>query len=923
MMVENSIEGTPLPVINSVVSSSDKKKLFLIDGYAMVYRAHFAMIRNPLITSKGLHTSALFGFVNSVFKLLRDEAPDYLAAVFDGKEKTFRHKMYPEYKATREKMPDELREQLPHMWRLLEAMNIPRFEVEGFEADDVIGTLACRAAEEGLECRIVSGDKDFMQLVTDAIFLHAPAKGGDSTIYGTAEVEEKWGVPPDRIIDLLGLMGDSSDNVPGVPGVGEKTAVKLIREYGDFDNILANAEMVKNKRVREGLTNGTAEARLSRELVTIKTDLEVSVELNDMEMGPFHFEAMEELFRELEFFRLQSQLDAFRGDDEVRIEADVNKDYLNVKSRKELDAMINELKKAQLISFDVESTSTDPILAEIVGLSFSIRPDEGWYVPIRFPEKVDELYGGKDDLTTILEALSPLLEDPTHLKCGQNIKYDMVILKRHGLAVNGVEFDTMVAAHLLRPESRSYKLDDLSEEHLRYSMQPISDLIGTGKGQKGMDEVPLEDITFYAVEDADVCLQLNPILRKELAESSLEEFFHRVELPLIPCLVSMETDGVFVDEQLMCDMSIWMQNKLDGFSDEIHEDAGNEFNINSPQQLANILFDVLGLPKIRKRSTDVNVLESLKNLHPLPEKILEYRKFQKLKSTYVDAIPEMIHPETGRIHSSFNQTVAATGRLSSSNPNFQNIPIRTEEGREIRKAFRPQQDGWVILSADYSQIELRIMAHLSGDEALRSAFAAREDIHAHTASNIYEVPLEAVLPEMRRTAKIVNFGVMYGAGPFRLSQELGIPMSESKNIIDAYFHRYTGIREFIDDTLAFARKERYVQTLLGRRRQCHDIVDSNNRVRSAAERATINMPIQGTAAEMIKLAMIAIHKNLSEKQFKSKMILQIHDELLFEVLSSELDDVKKLVVKEMEKALPLNVPVEVDCGVGESWYHAH
>ena len=920
---ENSIEGSRFLVITSLVSSSDKKRLFLIDGYAMVYRAHFAMIRNPLITSDGLHTSALFGFVNSVFKLLRDESPDYLATVFDGKEKTFRHEMYPEYKATREKMPDELREQLPHMWRLVEAMNIPRLEVEGFEADDVIGTLARRAEDEGLECRILSGDKDFMQLVSDTIFLHAPAKGGDSTIYGPAEVEEKWGVPPERIIDLLGLMGDSSDNVPGVAGVGAKTAVKLIQEYGDFDNILAHAEDVKNKRVREGLTNGVEEAHLSRELVTIKTDLDIPIELDEMMVGAFNFEEMEELFRELEFFRLQSQLDAFRGDEDVRVEPEVTKEYHTVKSRKELDDMISHLEKADLISVDIESTSTDPMFAEIVGFSFAVRPDEGWYVPVQFPEKESELYGGKDDLTTVFKTVGPLLKDKSRPKCGQNIKYDMVILKRHGVDVNGVKFDTMIAAHLLRPEARSYKLDYLSEEHLRYSMQPITDLIGTGRGQKRMDEIPLADVSFYAAEDADVCLQLTPILKKELKETTLEVFFHRVEMPLLPCLVAMETDGVFVDQPLMSEMSIWMENKLDGFSTEIHEDAGSEFNINSPKQLATILFDILGLPEIRKRSTDVNVLEALKNQHPLPEKILEYRKFQKLKSTYVDVIPELIHPDTGRIHSSFSQTVAATGRLSSSNPNFQNIPIRTEEGREIRKAFRPQDDGWSILSADYSQIELRIMAHLSGDEGLRAAFAAEEDIHAHTASNIYEVPLDSVLPEMRRTAKIVNFGVMYGAGPFRLSQELGIPMAESKKIIDAYFERYTGMRTFIDETLAFARKEKYVQTLLGRRRQCHDIDDSNQRVRGAAERATINMPIQGTAAEMIKLAMIAIHEKLSAKQFNAKMILQIHDELLFEVPDSELAEVRELVVSEMEKALPLDVPVVVDCGVGESWYHAH
>ena len=910
-------------MITYPVPSSRKKRLFLIDGYAMVYRAHFGMIRSPLITSDGRHTSALFGFINSLFKLLRDESPDYLAAVFDGKEKTFRHKMYPEYKATREKMPDELREQLPYMWKLIEAMNIPRLEMAGYEADDIIGTLAMKARAAGLECRIISGDKDFMQLITDQILMHAPGKSGESIIYGPLEVEEKWGVPPERIIDLLGLMGDSSDNVPGVQGVGQKTAVKLLQEYGSFENILKHAGEVKNKRVREGLTQGVDDAHLSRELVTIKTDLDLPIEVEEMELGQFDFETMDRLFQELEFFRLQSQLDAFRGEENIKMVEEVEKDFVTVESSKELKTLVKTLKGAELISFDVESTSTDPMRAEIVGFSFAVMPDAGWYLPVLFPEKEKPLFGGNDDLLTVLAELKPILENKSLSKCGQNIKYDMLIMKRHGIEVKGVQFDTMIAAHLIRPEAHSYKLDYLSQEHLRYTMQPITELIGAGKGQKRMDEVSLEDISFYAAEDADVCLQLVPIFKEKLEEVSLGKIYTDVEAPLLPTLVNMEYHGVYVDQKIMWEMSQWMEGQLDSFSTEIYNLTGTEFNINSPQQLATVLFDDLALPQVRKRSTDVNVLESLRTQHPLPEKILDYRKFQKLKSTYVDAIPEMIHPETGRIHSSFSQTVAATGRLSSSNPNFQNIPIRTEEGREIRKAFRPQEKGWTLFSADYSQIELRVMAHLSGDEMLRAAFEDGEDIHAHTAANIYGVPVDGVLPEMRRTAKIVNFGVMYGAGPFRLSQELGIPMNESKKIIDSYFERYAGIKQFIDEILVFARKEKYVKTMLGRRRYCHDIVDSNQRVRSAAERATVNMPIQGTAAEMIKLAMINIDGKLREQNFKTKMILQIHDELLFEVPDEEIDDVKDLVLSEMENALPLDVPVVVEWGVGESWYHAH
>ncbi len=903
------------------MSSSNKKRLFLIDGHAMVYRAHFAMFRNPLITTDGRHTSALYGFTNSMFKILRDENPEYIAIVFDSREKTFRHEMYPEYKATREKMPDELREQFPDLWRLVDAMNIPRLEMPGYEADDIIGSLATMAKSEGIKSYIVSGDKDFMQLVDEDIQIYSPGGMSKPTIiYDREKVIKKWGVTPEQIIDLLGLMGDSSDNVPGVAGVGRKTAVKLIEEYGSFEKALSHAKEVKNKRVREGLINGREAAILSRELVTILTDLPLSKSVDELERTDFNFDDLEDIFRDLELYSLEKQLNDFRTD---KVTSKVQeKNYMCVDTVEKFELMLESLKSAKLISMDIETTSKDPMRAEIVGLSFSVKDDEGWYVPIQFLGK-DRCLFGEDDLDYVLSELKPFYEDPKVQKCGQNIKYDMLVLKNSSIEVQGGVFDTMIAAHLLKPEVRSYTLGNLSIEYLNYRMQPISDLIGKGKDQKSMADVPLDDITRYAVEDADIVTQLVPILKRNLKDSQLIKFYNQVEMPLVPVLVQMEYNGVYVDKDFMGNLSIWMNKKLDTATQEIYSLAGTEFNINSPKQLAQVLFDILELPKVKKRSTAVNVLEKLKSQHPVPEKILEYRKFQKLKSTYVDAIPRLIHPKTGRIHSSFSQTVTTTGRLASSNPNFQNIPIRTEEGREIRKAFRPQKEGWIIFSADYSQIELRVMAHLSGDESLKEAFKNGEDIHARTASNIYGVSLEDILPEMRRTAKVVNFGVMYGAGPFRMSQELGIPMEEAQKVIDTYFNQYPCIKDFIDETLHQAREKKFVQTMLGRRRYCYDIDSSNQRIRSAVERAAINMPIQGTAAEMIKLAMIKIHDRMIRENYKAKMILQIHDELLFEIPEDELEDVKDIVIYEMENAMKLDIPIVVDCGIGNSWYEAH
>ncbi|MBC8345219.1 MAG: DNA polymerase I [Candidatus Marinimicrobia bacterium] len=902
-------------------NKSNRKRLFLIDGFAMLYRAHFAMIRNPLINSKGMHTSALFGFTNQVLKLLRQEKPEYLMAAFDSSEKTFRHKRYPEYKATREKMPEEMQDQLPYLWKLMEAMRIPTLVRPGFEADDIIGTLAKRGDENGFDVYIVSGDKDFMQLINDHIFLYSPSgRQMDTKIYDRNGVIEKWGLPPEKIIDLLGLMGDSSDNVPGVMGVGKKTAVKLLNEYGTLEKALDHADEVKNKRAREGLQNCRKEALLSQELVTIDTQMDIEENFEAMATNGFDVNAMDEIFRELEFQALQNQLNAFQG--EVPTQEDrPEKDYKAFLTLDELRSFVNGLKKGEWLSFDLETTSVEPMRCDIVGFSFSTKANTGVYIPILYKEKEANLFD--DTLTSVLGIIKPMLEDASIPKTGQNIKFDALIMKRHGIDVNGIKFDTLLAAHLLKPESRSLKLDNLSLEKLNYRMIPIEDLIGKGRNQINMAEVELEKCTFYAAEDADVALQLTHIFEKELKEKEIDQFFYNVEMPLLPVLLGMEFIGMYVDGKMLETMSIDLGKKIDRLVTDIQKEAGTEFNVNSTQQLANILFDIKGLPEIKKRSTAENILQQLKNKDPIPGLVLEYRKLNKLKNTYVDALPVLIHPQTKRIHSTFNQTIASTGRLSSSNPNFQNIPIRTEEGREIRKAFRTERAGWQIFSADYSQIELRIMAHLSQDKALVDAFNKGEDIHSRTAADVFNISIEDVIPEMRRTAKIVNFGLLYGAGPFRMSQELGIPQKEAKAIIEAYFERYSGIKNYIESTVEKAREFHYVETMLGRRRPVWDIDSKNHLHREAAKRMAINMPIQGTNAEMIKLAMVAIQKKIESEKMESKMVLQVHDELVFEIPKDELDHLKSFVIVEMENALPLSVPILVDCGNGKSWFEAH
>ena len=903
------------------VNKIKNKRLYLIDGYAMLYRSHFALIRNPLINSKGMHTSALFGFINQIMKLINKDKPDLMVAAFDTSKKTFRHEKYAEYKATREKMPEEMIAQLPYLWKILKSMGIPTLEQPGFEADDIIGTLSKMASKEELDVFIVSGDKDFMQLINERIFLYAPSgKQSGVKIYDRNGVIDKWGVPPEKIIDLLGLMGDSSDNVPGVPGVGEKTAVKLINEYGSLEASLDHADEVKNKRAREGLQNARTEALLSKELVTIDTNMDLDLDFSTLKTNDLDKEPLIDIFKELEFESLLKQILGTGGQAQKKYDLP-KKYYKTLFTEDEVKSFFASIKNDEWLSFDIETTSVQPMSCDIVGFSFSNKKNTGVYIPIHWPEREDSLF---DNYTEkIIELMRPVMENALIPKTGQNVKFDSLILLRHGLKVEGIMFDTMIAAHLLKPEIRSLKLETLSLDYLNYTMVPIEDLIGKGRDQISMAEVNVEKISFYASEDADITLQLTHIFEKKLKEENLSKFFNEVEIPLLPVLIEMEFNGMFIDSDLLKSMSDKIGEKLKGLIERIYKESGFEFNINSTQQLAKILFEVKGLPEIKKRSTAEDVLERLKGQHILPELVLEYRKLNKLKNTYIDALPELKIPSTGRIHSTFNQTITATGRLSSSNPNFQNIPIKTEEGREIRKAFKSNNKDWVIFSADYSQIELRIMAHLSQDKSLVDAFINGEDIHSRTAADVYNVSITDVQPSMRRTAKIVNFGLLYGAGPFRMSQELGISQKEAKALIEKYFATYSGIQKYVEGTVEKARKNRFVKTLLGRKRPVWDIDSSNHLHREAAKRMAINMPIQGTSAEMIKLAMTSVSNYMNENKMKAKLLLQIHDELVFETPKSELKDLENMVVDKMVNALPLSVPIEVDSGSGKSWYEAH
>lgn len=899
------------------------KRLYLVDGMAIAYRAHFAFIRNPLLTSDGRHVSAAYGFIKSILKLIYDENPDYLAVVFDAKEKTFRHEKYPEYKATREKMPFEMRPQIQWINELLDSMNIPVLTIPGYEADDIIGTLARKVPHNEIDCYLVSGDKDFMQLVNEHIFLYSPAVGSkELKIYDADEVKKKWGVRPEQIIDLLALMGDSSDNVPGIPGIGEKSAVKLLQTYGSLEEVIANAEKEKNARIRNSLIENKDAGYLSRELVTIKTDVPVEPDLKTFKYSEFNKEALKKNLEKLEFYGLINELQLGISSQDVR------QDYTIVDTLSDLNVFFKTLAEQKAFAFDTETDHVDANRADLVGLSFCFKKGRASYIPVKFLNKEKELFGDEDDLDTILSQLKPILENPAILKIGHNIKYDMLVLKKYGIETVGPFFDTMIAEYLLNPDMNSYKLDNLSLRYLNYRMQPIEELIGEKKSQQiTMDKVPLDKAGFYAAEDADITWMLYDILKGKIVEEKLNEVFEEIEIPLIPVLTRMENHGVYVDVEFLNEMQGEVDKEIHKITNKIYTDAGESFNINSTKQLGYILFDKLKYPVVKKTktgySTDVSVLETLKKDYPLAGMLLEYRTLSKLQSTYIETLPRQVNSRTGRIHTSFNQTVAATGRLSSTEPNFQNIPIRTELGRKIRKAFVAGEKGWKIMAADYSQVELRIMAHLSGDKNLMDAFYHERDVHAHTASLVFGVPLEKVTPDMRRTAKVVNFGIMYGAGAFRISNELDLTRQDAAAIIKAYFEQYEGVKNYIETLKDEARKTGYVRTLLGRYRMVQDIRSDNRNLREAAERMAVNMPVQGSAADLIKRAMIKIDTKMLHKRMKSKMILQVHDELVFEAAPDEIGELADIVKDEMESAMSLRIPLKVDIGIGDSWFEAH
>ena len=907
---------------------NDKKQkvIYLIDGSALVYRSHFAFIRNPLINSKGQLVSAIYGFMNAMLRLMTRENPEYLAVVMDTKEKTFRHIQYPEYKATREKMPDELAAQLPVIDDVVTKLNIPYLKREGFEADDIIGTLCILGKEQGFEVKVLSGDKDFAQLVNESVSIVNPK---DNVSWTPKYVEEKWGVPPEKIIDLLGLMGDASDNVPGVPGVGPKTAVKLIQEHGGILEIYENLQKVKNPKLRQKLEDNKDKALLSRELVTIKTDMDKMPDWDEIKIDSMDIDAARSVFQEFELFNLMKPLDDVRAlyaHGDAPAQEKRNRNYTVVKHIPELIELVETLKTKEMVAFDLETTSLDVLTTDIVGLSFSWEADQGVYVAVRYPNPPDGCFNG-DDTDIVLRELKPFWDSESIKKTGHNLKFDLAVLRSHGIAVNGVGFDSQIAGYLVNPGGRGYGMNDLSVQYLGIDPIHIEDLIGKGKDQITMDLVSLDVISEYAAEDADISLQLYQVLSEKIEQDGLNSVLDEIDLPLIPVLLQMEREGTFVDAKILNDMSTSLGLEMDRLQKAIFEEAGEEFNVASPRQVAEILFEKKGIKPIRKTktgySTDVNVLQILAKEHAIPRYMLDYRQVTKLKSTYTDTLPLLIHADTGRIHSNFNQTIAATGRLSSTNPNFQNIPVRTELGRDIRKAFRPQHSGWKILAADYSQIELRLMAQYSKDERLIEAFKNGEDIHTATAAHVFGTNLFGVTDDQRRRAKVVNFGIMYGAGPFRMSNELEISRSEAAQLISDYFNTYPGIRNYLDETIAFARENKYVQTLFGRKRPVPDIDASNRMSREGAERIATNMPIQGTAADIIKLAMIQVHKQIQEKSLNTKMILQVHDELVFEVPEAEIDQVTQLVRETMEHAVDLDIPLTVDIGIGDNWLEAH
>lgn len=920
------------------------KTLYLLDAYALIYRAYYALIRSPRINSKGQNTSAVFGFVNTLEDVLQKEKPDFIGIAFDPAGGTFRHEAYPEYKAQREATPEDIRWAVPIIKDIIRAYRIPILEIPGFEADDVIGTLALKGQEAGLEVHMVTPDKDYAQLVRPGIYMRRPGHGSAGMEkLGVDEICEKYEISStSQVIDLLGLMGDTADNVPGCPGVGEKTAIKLVKQFGGIDELLAHTDQLKGAQKKK-VEENVEQIRFSKFLVTIKTDVPIELNLDELSRREANTEALRPIYEELEFRSFLQKMDKATdptpqadlfgplfGSDSGEITSGIDQSthkilkevphkYILIENQEDAKLLCEKLLTFQTLSLDTETTSTDAIRARLVGLSFAVEGGEAWYVAV--PRET----GAAKEW---LEIFRPVYESATILKVGQNLKYDLTVLASYGIHLRAPLFDTMLAHYLVQPELR-HNMDYLAEIYLNYTPIPIEQLIGPkGRGQKNMADLTPAEICDYACEDADVTLQLYPPLRDELEKNELTRVFNEIEMPLMPVLARMERNGVRLDTEALAETGNQFNQRLEELEREIYELAGHPFLLTSPRQVGEVLFDELKLNEKAKKtksgqySTGEEVLEAIRAKHPIVGKILAHRGLKKLVSTYIDALPKLILPETGHIHTSFNQAVTATGRLSSSNPNLQNIPVRGDDGKEIRKAF-VAEEGCTFFSADYSQIELRIMAHLSQDEHLIQDFREGRDIHAATAARIFHKPLEEVTRDERRKAKTANFGIIYGISAFGLAERMEVSRTEAKELIDSYFKTYPKVKEYMEKSVEVARERSYILTEFGRRRYLPDITSRNAVVRGYAERNAVNAPIQGTAADIIKIAMIRIDERLRHEALQTKMILQVHDELNFSVPPTELEHVKQLVVEEMERAFAMSVPLIADCGSGINWLEAH
>ena len=925
-------------------------KLFLLDAYALIYRAYYALIKSPRINSKGFNTSAILGFVNTLEDVLKKESPTHIGVAFDPSGPTFRHEAYKEYKAQREETPEAIRLSVPIIKDIIRAYKIPILEVPGYEADDVIGTLATEAGKRGITTFMMTPDKDYGQLVSENVFMYRPKYGDkEFDIMGIEEVKAKFNIEStSQVIDMLGLMGDSSDNIPGCPGVGEKTAQKLISEFGSIENLLEHTDQLKGA-IKTKVESNVEKIKFSKFLATIKTDVPIELDMDSLKRETPDEEKLRSIFEELEFrtllervFKsdkkpaakpapekqaLQGDLFGFFADDNTeeqknsslkRLE-DTDYDYQLIDTEDKINDFLRIILTKEIISLDTETTGTDAMSAELVGMSFSYKENQAFYVPV--PQD-------REEAQKIVDKFKPVFENEKSIKVGQNIKYDMIVLGNYGVSIKGQMFDTMIAHYVLQPELH-HGMDYLAEVYLKYDTIKIEELIGAkGKNQRNMRDLPPTDIYKYACEDADVTLKLKNILEKELETNGVKELFEEIEMPLVPVLAYIERNGVRIDTEALKETSRHFTIRMREIEEEIYKLAGMEFNVSSPKQVGEVLFDRLKIVEKAKKTktgqyvTSEEVLESLKGKHHIVEKILDYRGLKKLLSTYVDALPELINPKTGRIHTSFNQTVTATGRLSSSNPNLQNIPVRDDDGKEIRKAFIPD-DGCEFFSADYSQIELRIMAHLSEDDNMIEAFREEQDIHAATAAKIYKINIDEVTREQRSKAKTANFGIIYGISVFGLAERLNVDRKEAKELIDGYFENYPKVKAYMDESIRSARDKGYIETIFKRKRYLPDINSRNAVVRGYAERNAINAPIQGSAADIIKVAMIRIYKRFMDEGIKSKMILQVHDELNFSVLREEKEKVQQIVISEMEAAYKMKVPLLADCGWGQNWLEAH